>query len=269
MKRAYVTLISGSDAYVPGVEALGRSLRKSGTREERIVMVTSDVSPAARRAVSEQGWSVREVEPLSAPNNGKDVLFRRFGGVFTKLRAWELTDLDKVVFLDADTLVLQNVDELFDRPEIAAAPDFLMPDRFNSGVMVLDPNRETFRRMVESLDATMSYDGGDQGFLNSFFSGWYAMPVEHRLPVGYNLFHFIFQFVEAHSVLRSTLQREAKILHYAVQKPWRPLPQVTGGSAPWWQMYYDAHPEQQTALRDRLHALEDWAFESVIGVFVR
>lgn len=269
MNRAYVTMLGGGDAYVPGVEALGRSLAASGTREAKIVMVTPDVSRAARATLAGQGWIVREVGALPAPNHGRSVLFPRFDGVFTKLRAWELTDLEKVVFLDADTLVLQNVDDLFERSEISAAPDFLMPDRFNSGVMVLEPSAETFRRMVESLESTASYDGGDQGFLNSFFAGWYAMPVEHRLPVGYNLFHFIFQFVEGHPVLRRTLEREAKILHYAVQKPWRALPQVTGGSAPWWAMYYGAHPEQETALRTRLHALEDWAFQSVIDVFIR
>jgi len=40
------------------------------------------------------------------------------------------------VFLDADTLVLDNVDELFERPELAAAPDVGWPDCFNSGVFV-------------------------------------------------------------------------------------------------------------------------------------
>ena len=268
MNRAYVTMLCGGDAYVAGAEALGRSLSASGTREKKIVMVTADVSKAAREALAGQGWLIRDVEPLRAPNQGRDVLFPRFDGVFTKLRAWQLTDVDKAVFLDADTLVLQNVDDLFDRPEIAAAPDFLMPDRFNSGVMVLEPSLATFKRMVSALEATTSYDGGDQGFLNSFFAGWFAMPAEHRLPVGYNLFHFIFQFVEGHPVLRRTLEKEAKILHYAVQKPWRAMPQVTGGSAPWWAMYYGVHPERDTAFRRRLHALEDWAFERVVDVFV-
>ena len=173
-----------------------------------------------------------------------------------------------MVFLEADTPVLRNVDDLCERPEIAAAPDFLMQDRFNPGVMVLVPSEATFQRMVATLATTVSYDGGDQGFLNNFFAGWYAMPVEHRLPAGYNLFHFIFQFVKGHPVLWRTLEQEAKILHYAVQKPWHAMPQLTGGSAPWWAMYYEAHPEQESMLRTRLHALEDWAFKSVLDVFV-
>jgi glycogenin glucosyltransferase len=47
------------------------------------------------------------------------------GQTFTKLHAFRLTQYEKAVFLDADTLVLQNADELFDRPSepISAAAD--------------------------------------------------------------------------------------------------------------------------------------------------
>lgn len=269
MNRAYVTMLCGGDAYVPGVEALGRSLRASGTREAMIVMVTSDVPETARAELSRQGWIVRPIEAVPRPSQGENALLPRFENVYSKLRAWELTDLHKVVFLDADTVVVQNVDDLFERPQITAAPDFLMPDRFNSGVMVLEPSLATFQQMVSALEHAESYDGGDQGFLNTFFAGWYAMPAEHRLPVGYNLFHFIFQFIHGHAGLRRTLEKETKIIHYAVQKPWHTAPQLTGGSAAWWAMYYGAHPDLDSQLRQKIHALEDWAFERVVDLFIR
>ena len=72
--------------------------------------------------------------------------FPRFDKVFTKLRAWELVEFDKVVLLDADMVVLKTIDELFDRPELSAAPDFLLPDRFNSGTLVLEPSRHKLTR---------------------------------------------------------------------------------------------------------------------------
>ena len=69
---------------------------------------------------------------IDNPNPVTQRMLPRFGAAYTKLRAFELEGLDKVVFLDADTVVLQNVDDLFDRPAIAAAPDFFMPDRFRA-----------------------------------------------------------------------------------------------------------------------------------------
>lgn len=267
MRKAYVTVISNGDSYVPGVEALGRSLQIHGTKEPMVVMATPDVPEAARRALHAEGWSIREVPPIENPS--KEVLFPRFGATFCKLRVWQLTEYDKVVFMDADTIALQNLDDLFARPYFAAAPDFFIPDRFNSGVMVLDPSEETFGRMMDKLAREPSYDGGDQGFLNNFYPDWYAMPVAHRLPAGYNLHHFIYQFLRGHPVLKHTLERDARVVHYTVQKPWLASTTLTGGAEVWWNAYYGAHPEKDASWRHLLHELEDKTFdrcvEKVVG----
>src|SRR6185436_17114115 len=98
MKRAYVTALSHGDGYAPGVEALGASLRASGTREPMVVMVTDDVSPEVRARLAMQGWRIREIEPL---RDGAKVqrLFPRFAHTFAKLSAWQLAEFDCVVLL--------------------------------------------------------------------------------------------------------------------------------------------------------------------------
>jgi glycogenin glucosyltransferase len=48
---------------------------------------------------------------------------------------------ERVVYLDADTLVLDSIDDLFEREigdapgSFAAAPDVFPPDRFNAGMI--------------------------------------------------------------------------------------------------------------------------------------
>jgi alpha-N-acetylglucosamine transferase len=261
MKRAYATILCNGEGYMPGVEALGGSIKASGTREPMVLMVTPEVRPVTRERLAAQGWTIREVEPIANPNPTTQQMLPRFGAAYAKLRAWQLVDVDKVVFLDADTIVLKNVDDLFDRPEIAAAPDFFLPDRFSSGVMVLHPSQETFDRMVHALSMAPSYDGGDQGFLNLFFEGWYAMPVAHRLPVGYNMAHFIYQFMRAHPSTWEKLEHEVKIVHYLVQKPWRARSTLSGASERWWDAYFAVHPEKSQEWRHRLHEIEDWSFD--------
>ena len=81
------------------------------------------------------------------------------GVTFTKLAVWTLVRYSKCVYLDADTLVLANVDELFQRDELSAAPDIGWPDCFNSGVFVFRPSMETFRSLVELARQTGSFDG--------------------------------------------------------------------------------------------------------------
>ena len=81
------------------------------------------------------------------------------GITYSKINAWRLTQYSKCVFLDADTLVLQNVDELFEREELSAAPDIGWPDCFNSGVFVFEPSLETFERLLILSRTTGSFDG--------------------------------------------------------------------------------------------------------------
>jgi lipopolysaccharide biosynthesis glycosyltransferase len=256
-------LLSG-DGYLPGVETLGRSLVETGTSVPRVVMVTDDVPASARQTLASQGWVVRDIASIPNPVATSSQLYSRYQNVFTKLRAWELVEYDKVVFLDADTVVLKSIDDLFERPTIAAAPDFLLPDRFNSGVMVLSPSQKQLARMLPELGRRPSYDGGDQGFLNSFFD-WYSLPVGHRLPTAYNTHHFIFQFLAAHPGLRQHVLDDVKIVHYTVQKPWRDTV-FTGGAELWWRFYNRLHPEQNQGWRDRLHAIEDWSFEKLVTI---
>lgn len=269
MKTAYVSTLCNGDGYVPGVEALGKSLQAHGAQAARVVLVTPDVSDEARSRLVSADWQIRDIEPLENPNPKTAQLFERFQGVYTKLRAWELTEFDKIVLMDADTITLQNIDDLFGRPGLAAGPDFFLPDRFNSGLMVIEPSIETFERIVEALWDTPSYDGGDQGFLNIFFSDWYAMPVEYRLPAGYNLPHFIFQFLRGHPHLKEELEQEAKVLHYTVQKPWLAKATLTGGSEAWWDAYFGTDADKASEWKRRWHAMEDWTFDHAVAALVR
>jgi len=55
--------------------------------------------------------------------------------------------------------VLENIDDLFDREELSAAPDAGWPDCFNSGVFVFCPSLETYRTLVHFALTHGSFDG--------------------------------------------------------------------------------------------------------------
>ena len=55
--------------------------------------------------------------------------------------------------------VLQNVDELFEREELSAAPDAGWPDCFNSGVFVFRPSEETYQSLLQFAVSQGSFDG--------------------------------------------------------------------------------------------------------------
>ena len=95
---------------------------------------------------------------------------------FCKLRLWQLTEYQRCVFIDADALVLKNVDRLFVYPEFSAAPNVYesLADfhRLNSGVFVATPSPDTFGHAGNgSTRPDAFWRRTDQTFLETFFPG--------------------------------------------------------------------------------------------------
>lgn len=229
--RAFVTLVTNAD-FATGAGALLRSLALTGTTAERVVMHTGGVPDASLRDLEARGATLVAVDllPTSPEFDARHAKGRIHGlnpftrGVkppfhtpldnFAKLRLWELPH-ERVVFLDADTLALRNIDRLFDYPELCAAPNVYegLGDfrRMNSGVLTARPSRETFDRLLTALDQPGAYwPRTDQTFLQAAFPGW------HGLPVFDNLLQYVWLNLPA---LWSW--EEVRVLHFQYEKPWQ------------------------------------------------
>ncbi|KAJ1032613.1 hypothetical protein NDA16_000636 [Ustilago loliicola] len=160
------------------------------------------------------------------------------------IQSWQ--GFDKVVFLDADTLVLRPIDHLFrlgPQVKFAAAPDTGWPDAFNSGVMMLTPSSDTFEAIRSFARGTGSWDGADQGLLNDFFGpedGSGDLPDDalsqpapgggwKRLSFRYNVTsHGGYTFVPAYQRYGQSIN----IVHFIGQhKPWN-RPRPSGSAQP-------------------------------------
>ena len=63
-----------------------------------------------------------------------------------------------VVYLDADTIVVKNIDDLFKCGKFCA--NLKHSERLNSGVMVVEPSEEVFKDMMRQVNTLPSYTGG-------------------------------------------------------------------------------------------------------------
>ncbi|XP_057901459.1 glycogenin-2 isoform X4 [Melospiza melodia melodia] len=217
--QAFVTLAT-DDVYCQGALVLGQSLRNHRTSRKLAVLITPEVSSGMRSVLSSVFDEVIEVGVLDSADSVHLALMQRpeLGVTFTKLHCWTLTHYSKCVFMDADTLVLCNVDELFDREEFSAAPDSGWPDCFNSGVFVFQPSLKTYNLLLQFAAEHGSFDGGDQGLLNSFFSNWATGDIGKHLPFLYNLSSSsVYTYVPAFN----HFGRDAKVVHFlGATKPW-------------------------------------------------
>ncbi|CAM6105868.1 unnamed protein product [Calypogeia fissa] len=160
---AYVTLLYG-DEFLLGVRVLGKSIKNTGTTKDMVALVSKGVTPEAMDLLEADGWIVTQIELLANPNSHRPA---RFWGVYTKLKIFNMTNYDKVVFLDADTIVTQTIEDLFECQKFCA--NLKHSERLNSGVMVVEPSSELFEDMLSKVAILHSYTGGDQGFLNSYY----------------------------------------------------------------------------------------------------
>jgi hypothetical protein len=217
--RAVVSALY-NDLFTIPVANLGFSLQNAGTNARRILFhIPGRLSARALCIVSAAGWEPLEVEQIPPPRNGKGIGYR-FGDQYTKLHLWSLDTVlgvNRVVYLDADTLVRRNFDELFDLPfPFGAVPDVYgnlgFKLNFNAGVLVLHPNHTTYESVLARIaDARYPPGEAEQAFLNLYFG---ADAV--RLPYVYNANLAIHDRTPA---LWDAMRDETRIVHYTSPKP--------------------------------------------------
>ncbi|XP_012857730.1 PREDICTED: galactinol synthase 2-like [Erythranthe guttata] len=236
---AYVTFLAGDGDYVKGVIGLAKGLRKVGAAYPLVVAVLPDVPVEHRRLLVDQGCLLRLIHPVFPPAaTGDDCPFVRpyFVVNYCKLRLWEFVEYNKMIYLDADIQVFDNIDHLFDLPngsfygvvdclcemygppcpqkirwpkELGPEPAFY----FNGGMFMFEPNLNTYDELLRTLDVTPPTPFAEQDFLNMFFRE-VSKPL---LPI-YNM---LVAMMWRHSEMMDL--DKVKVVHYCVggSKPWR------------------------------------------------
>lgn len=183
---AYVTFLAGdAPGFVLGVRVLGQSLlRHSTAHADRLCISAAPISPASQRALRSAGWELQLVHPIANPGRGSLDAFGSSGfpeklrHVYSKLAVFGLTQYERVVYLDADTLAVSaSIDGLFACPATVLCAALRHSEAFNSGVMVLNPKQALHAGMVAKVGTLPSSTGGDQGFLQSYFPDFASAPL--------------------------------------------------------------------------------------------
>lgn len=218
--ESFVTLAT-NDSYSLGALTLAESLKNANTTRQLTVLITNEVSSNLQTLLRQVFDHVVAVNVLDSNDALNLSLLNRpdLGVTFTKFHCWRLTQFTKCVFLDADCLVLKNVDDLFDRDEFSAAADVGWPDCFNSGLFVYKPSLETYSNLLKFGLDYGSFDGGDQGLLNSYFNTWSTGDSSRRIPFGYNMTTNVsYSYAPAYRQFKDSV----KIVHFiGANKPWK------------------------------------------------
>lgn len=177
-KCAFVTLIAGPDPeFIDGAVVLGKSLTKVKSELEidmillhkrGLNMIQYDL------LIGEGRWTLKEltIEISQPPGH---VYKRRFENMYDKLAIFSLIDYDTIVYIDADALVTENIDELCNL-NVGVGMVSRGPAA-NTGVMVVKPNLATFAKLVDAVTTLKpNYPTNDQGLINIIYKSFFRCP---------------------------------------------------------------------------------------------
>ncbi|KAK8812288.1 hypothetical protein WA158_007522 [Blastocystis sp. Blastoise] len=201
------------DEYVLGIKVWIQSLIQSKTDADILILISSNVRQSTIHSFQNLGCKlilINNIEnPYKTDKNRRNTYKSHFEYTLNKLYIWSLTDYKRIIYMDADNIILHNIDILFQCGHFCAV--FMNPCKFHTGMMVITPNNTVYNDMMNHLSLLPSYDGADQGFLTSYFNdicyapmfiGNYIYPNEYhnksitidlpptqRLPLIFNTVH--------------------------------------------------------------------------------
>ncbi len=205
IKKAFITLISTED-YIDGALVLQKSLRAVNSQYPLVVALTEDLYNLknVRRLQSENIY-IEKINRLEYSERTKRNTADPNASVLntaSKIELFRLGWYDKLVYLDADMIVLENVDNLFDYPDgsMIGIPGEYMGF---TACMVFEPRRHQYEWYKILLQNVPAYDGNLIGNL------W--VQCKHpafQIPVDY---------------CNSDKNKDCKIFHFINNpKPWQP-----------------------------------------------
>jgi hypothetical protein len=164
-----------SDATLPFVSVLSLSLEKVQTLFPFVVLITSSVSSSSVLLLKRLNCIVIQIDLLPSPSTFHPAN-ARWHNALSKLHIWNLTQYDRVVWLDADTMVLGNLDELFYMPAsfiggVNLHTCHLSSAHLCSMLLVIQPRKDIFTSLINFLTESESpFPGGDQDLIEMYFS---------------------------------------------------------------------------------------------------
>ena len=112
-EKAYFTTLS-TENYLPGVIALNQALKNVHSKYPLYALLSNEISEEIEEKLNKKGIKTIRREKVDLPqeiiDRNRSRAKNRWNYTFDKLNIFELTDFEKIVFIDSDIYVRQNID---------------------------------------------------------------------------------------------------------------------------------------------------------------
>ncbi len=180
--KKYVCVLATNN-YLDGCLVLNENLKHINSQYELLCLINEEIDQETRQTLDYFNIEYKEIKKINYDVDFEDYVQPYFKNTFDKLSIFDLTEYEKIVYLDLDLLILKNIDELFNYETPALAKDYPFSNLYNSGVMVIEPNKDDYNNLIRIMKEKVKNEEqlGDQDIINEYFKSINTIPQEFNL----------------------------------------------------------------------------------------
>jgi len=193
-KFTYVTLVS-TEEYLIGALALHASLQKVKSQYPLTIILSAHLSKSIDTILLYFKINYTRLDDsINISEYNKNIEYIHWNKTFDKLFIFELIQFEKIIFLDSDIMIVNNIDHLFLKDNMSAVISDKINDKFcnelNSGLLVIEPKEGILNKMIELIPNIGSslINFGDQDIIRAYFYNW-KNETQLELDIGYNMYY--------------------------------------------------------------------------------
>ena len=224
----YISVLSTND-YLPGALVVNKCLKLTKTKYPFTILVTENISNNTINILKKNNIQIRYIKNIFLKKHKVDKWYY----TFSKLFIFSQIEFKKIVYIDLDMVITENLDHLFEKKHFSSVADMGSSNKtyiqLNSGLIVFKPSINIFNNLINIFEDG-SYYPGDQDVLHKYFKKW---PYKKELNLGYQYNTFVssipwiineFKFTTINSIdeinEKPKNKNNIKIFHYIEPKPW-------------------------------------------------
>lgn len=243
--KTYMSVLSTND-YLPGALVINKCLKLTKTQHPFTLLITPNISEHSISILKKNNIQIKKIDGVFLKNHKID----KWYFTFSKLNIFSQTQFEKIVYIDLDMVITENLDHLFNKKHYSSVNSggFIYKDwiDLNSGLIVFMPSKELFNSLI-NMTKDGTYYSSDQDILQKYYKDW---STNKELNLGYQYNMFVCHIPQAIQKLNFTTIHNLseinaepkqinniKVFHYIHPKPWKKVNILNKYNALWHEIY--------------------------------
>ena len=151
--KTFLSVLSTND-YLPGALVINKCLQLVDSQYPFTILITPNISENSINILKKNNIQIKLIQNIYLKNFNNNTNIHWYF-TFSKLNIFSQVEFEKIVYLDLDMIVTENLDHLFNNRHFSAVNSggFIHKDwvDLNSGLIVFEPSLDIYNSLLNLL----------------------------------------------------------------------------------------------------------------------